>query len=192
MQICVGSVRYGWVGLNEKLGQTVMQRMGKHFVFRNYWRIAPVVALALIAIIAARHPQGWESLTATTLGGALAFCYFVQKQKLDELRLFKDLFTDFNRRYDAMNEKLENIRAGNQRVDPQQRKILANYFNLCAEEYLFFNEGYIHGEVWSSWCRGMLYYLHDARILQVWNEEMVSDSYYSLTLDTIKKGASTR
>jgi hypothetical protein len=166
--------------------------MDKHFVFRNYWWIASAVAVAAIVVIVASGAPGRDSLIATTLGTALGFCYFVQKQKLDELRLFKELFTDFNRRYDTLNAKLEAIRSGNGRIDPELRNILVDYFNLCAEEYLFFKEGYIHREVWSSWCRGMVYYLRDDRIRQVWNAEMVSDSHYGLTLNTIEQDASKR
>jgi hypothetical protein len=166
--------------------------MDKHFVFRNYWWIAGAVVVAAIAVIVTSGAPGRESLIATTLATALGFCYFVQKQKLDELRLFKDLFTDFNRRYDAMNAKLEDIRAGDRRIDSEPRSTLVDYFNLCAEEYLFFKEGYIHRGVWSSWCRGMVYYLRDDRIRQVWNAEMASDSHYGLTLNTIEQDASKR
>jgi hypothetical protein len=152
--------------------------------------MAGAVVVAAIAVIVTSGAPGRERLIATTLGTALTFCYLVQKQKLDELQLFKDLFTDFNRRYNEMNEKLEDIRAGNRRIDPELRSTLVDYFNLCAEEYLFFKEGYIHREVWSSWCRGMVYYLRDDRIRQVWNAEMVSDSHYGLRLNTIERDAS--
>jgi hypothetical protein len=163
--------------------------MGKHFVFRNYWWIAAAVALIAIVVIVASGSPGRESLIATTLAAALGFCYFVQKQKLDELRLFKDLFTDFNRRYDEMNDKLENIRGGNGPGGAGVKNTLVEYFNLCAEEYLFFREGYIHPEAWQSWCRGMVYYLQHKDIRRVWEEEMISGSYYDLTLRAIEHGA---
>ena len=169
--------------------------MDKHFIFRNYWWIATAVALIAIVVILASRSPGRESLIATTLGTALAFCYFVQRQRLDELRLFKDLFTDFNCRYDKMNDTLENIRAGNGRSATEVKKTLVDYFNLCAEEYLFFKEGYIHPEVWCSWCNGMLYYLRDDSIRPVWDEEMTShsyQSYYDLTLRAIEQGAAKR
>ena len=117
--------------------------MDKYFIFRNYWRIAAAVAVIAIVVIFASGSTGRESLIAITLGTALAFCYFVQSQKLDELRLFKDLFTDFNCRYDKMNDTLENIRAGNGRNGAEVKKTLVDYFNLCAEECLFFR-GRIH------------------------------------------------
>lgn len=168
--------------------------MSKHFVFRNYWWIAAVIALAIIVVIRRLPSPSREGLIASTLGASLAFCYFVQKQKLDELRLFKDLFTDFNCRYDGMSEKLENIRGGNGGRDAEVKNTLVVYFNLCAEEYLFFSEGYIHLDVWQSWCNGMLYYLRDNGIRQVWEEEMNlhPHSYYGLTLGVVKQGARQR
>jgi|ERR1700722_2782163 hypothetical protein len=163
--------------------------MDKRFVFRNYWWIAATVAMIAIVVIVASGSPGRESLIASTLAAALGFCYFVQKQKLDELRLFKDLFTDFNRRYDEMNDKLESIRSGNGRGGAEVRNTLVEYFNLCAEEYLFFKEGYIHPEAWQSWCRGMVCYLQDDGIRGAWNEEMTLGSYYDLTLRAIEQGA---
>ena len=164
---------------------------GKHFVYRNYWWIAVFVAAAAIIVVVRYGPPDRGSLIATTLGTTLTFCYFVQKQSLDELKLFNDLFTSFNRRYNAMNAKLEDIYAGKEMSDVELKKALVAYFNLCAEEYLFVEEGYIHSKVWESWCCGMVYYLGNDRIRKVWDEEMKSSSYYGLTLDTVL-GASGR
>ena len=163
--------------------------MNKYFMFRHYWWIAGVTAAAAIVLILAFVPSGREGLIATTLAAGLGFCYFAQKQKLEELRLFKDLFTDFNRRYDAMNDRLADIRAGNNPNEPAARKTLVDYFNLCAEEFLFFDEGYIHPAAWRSWCRGMLYYIEHDGIRRIWDEEVGTDSYYGLTLQEIRKGA---
>lgn len=70
-----------------------------------------------------------EGLITSTLVAPLGFCYFAQKQKLEELRLFKELFTGFNHRYDEMNESLADIRVGNHRNEPTMRKTLVGYFN---------------------------------------------------------------
>jgi hypothetical protein len=163
--------------------------MDKYFVFRNYSWIAGAVATVAIVVIVASDASGREGLIASTLGAALGFCYFAQKQKLEELRLFKELFTEFNRRYDEMNERLVDIREGNRHDEAKERKALVDYFNLCAEEYLFFEEGYIHRAAWRSWCRGMLYYLENDGIRHVWDDEVSSDSYYGLTVETIRSGA---
>lgn len=163
--------------------------MAKRFVFKNYWWIAFVVATAAIALVVTLGAPDRGSLIASTLATTLTFCYFVQKQKLDELKLFNDLFTAFNKRYDEMNAKLEEIRGGEEMDDTRLKRTLVGYFNLCAEEYLFFKEGYIHSEVWQSWCRGMLYYLQIDFIRSIWDEEMVSASYYGLTFQVVKKGS---
>jgi hypothetical protein len=163
--------------------------MGKRFIFRHYWWIAIVVAAIAVVVIVVSKALDRAGLIGATIGAALGFCYFAQRQKLDELRLFRDLFTDFSCRYDEMNEKLENILTGNQIEDSKLRKTLVDYFNLCAEEYLFYDEGFIHRAAWRSWCLGMLYYLKDERIRKIWNNEVGRDSYYGLTLDVVQKGA---
>jgi hypothetical protein len=88
-----------------------------------------------------------------------------------------------------MNAKLEELRQGREMGETERKQILVGYFNLCAEEYLFFNEGYIHPKVWHSWCSGMLYYLQDERIRQFWNQEAKLGSYYGLTYDVIERFA---
>jgi hypothetical protein len=165
------------------------RHMGKRFVFKNYGWIAFVVTTVAIGLIVMLHVPKRESLIASTLGTTLAFCYFVQKQKLDELKLFNDLFSAFNERYEEMNAELEEIREGKGMDDAELKKTLVGYFNLCAEEYLFFDEGYIHPKAWQSWCSGMLYYLQSEPINGVWKQEVTSGSYYGLTLDVIEKFA---
>ena len=99
------------------------------------------------------------ALVGALATGTVGFCYFVQQQKLAEIRLFKELFTEFNRRYDTLNGDLYDIRTGIRAIDEAARKTLIDYFNLCSEEFLFYQEGYIHPIVWRSWCRGTLWYL---------------------------------
>lgn len=163
--------------------------MGKRFIFRNYWWIGIAGSTIAIAIILWSKAPDRTGLIGAVIGAALGFCYFTQKQNLDELRLFRELFTDFNRRYDDMNQKLEDIRAGSQISDSNLRRILVGYFNLCAEEYLFYKEGFIHRSAWRSWCLGMLYYLKDERIRKIWDDEVGQDSYYGLSLEIIRVGA---
>jgi hypothetical protein len=62
--------------------------------------------------------------------------------------------------------------------------------NLCGEEYLYYDKGYINPEVWRAWRNGMKYYLADQRILNKWADEEKSGSYYGLTLRKIRQNAS--
>ncbi len=164
--------------------------MRKDFIFRYYWRLAlAVAAIAIVVILATGAPERLGFI-GTTIAAALGFCYFVQKQKLDELTLFKSLFMEFNRRYDGMKDDLEEIRSGTEIDSVNFRKLVVDYFNLCAEEYLFYQEGYIHRAAWRSWCLGMNYYLGDERIRIAWDAEVRLDSYYGLSIGVIQEGAS--
>jgi hypothetical protein len=64
----------------------------------------------------------------------------------------------------------------------EDRQVLMDYFNLCAEEYLYFNAGYIDTSVWKSWMRGMKAYAAVPAIRGLWEKELQSGSYYGFSL----------
>ena len=114
--------------------------------------------------------------------------YFVQKQKLEEIKLFKDLFAEFNCRYDRLNGKISDIKSKKITDSDQITKILDDYFNLCSEEYLFYKEGRIHNLVWGAWCRGIKEHLMDNIINAYWEKAQIENSYYGLTTEVIEEG----
>jgi hypothetical protein len=116
----------------------------------------------------------------SAIGAAGGLTYFLYRQHLDETRLFKELFASFNQRYDVLNDDLNNILFGSRdkKFDPTQRELLFSYFNLCAEEYLFYRAGYIDRHVWNSWYRGMKVFFDHPQIRELWDEDSKSDSYY--------------
>ena len=122
---------------------------------------------------------------ATAIGAILSFAFFVQKQKLDDTKLFKELFTDFNKRYDELNEELNRIvqEPASTPLTKEQIDTLFNYFNLCGEEYLMFHKGYIYPEVWNSWLTGMRFFYDSPRIGPLWDHELAGGSYYGMRLD---------
>jgi hypothetical protein len=128
-------------------------------------------------------PDG--SMILAALGGILSFAYFVQKQKLEEAQLFRELFDEFNKRYNSMNEELACVLASDSSIDlsVDQKKTLTDYFNLCAEEFLYYSQGYIYPEVWRSWMNGMKVYDKDPRISAYWRKELESQSHYGFTFD---------
>ena len=84
-----------------------------------------------------------------------------------------------------MNEKLNTIVKANKAdedFDDNEIFTLYDYFNLCAEEYLFYKRGYIYPEVWWSWVAGMKFYHDDKRIKRLWVEELSSGSYYGFDI----------
>ncbi len=162
--------------------------MLKHFIFK--WHgIISIATVAVVSLFAfCSKQQSPLELIGPTLAGALGFSYFSQQQKLAEIQLFKTLFTEFNSRYNDLNEKLQSLRLSNEPIDAETEKVI-DYFNLCAEEYLFYRQGYILNDAWRSWCNGMLWYLEDDRFRTLWDREVKQGSYYGLSIDLIKQGA---
>lgn len=123
------------------------------------------------------------SSVAAIAGAILSLLYFLQKQRLEEVRLFRDLFKEFNERYDAMNDRLARIRDVNEGAfTPEESQLLIDYFNLCGEEYLYFSKGYIPPSVWEAWFLGMKQTISCPRINELWRSECEEGSYYGLPL----------
>jgi len=125
------------------------------------------------------------ALLGAVIAGLLGFFYFVQQQKLAEIALFKELFTEFNERYSHLYDCLSEITQLQNQVSPQlsqsSEAVIIEYFNLCAEEYLFYKEGYIHDEAWSAWKAGMRFYFDNEVIKALWDKEKETESYYELS-----------
>ena len=163
----------------------------KAFWFKHYVIIVLLVFLAsiVISILTMKTEVNLWTQSATFAGIALSAIYFVQKQKLEEMKLFKELFAEFNEKYALQNDNLSDIKSNNNMAVDKRNKILDDYFNLCAEEYLFYKEGRIHNEVWGSWCRGMNEHLSNDVINEYWEKAQKENSYYGLTTSIINKGA---
>ena len=117
-----------------------------------------------------------------TIGIVLPIIYAVHSQRREEVRLFKELFTGFNERYDRLNGKLGEVaRLPREASDltSEQRETLVDYFNLCGEEYLFYRLGYIRQEAWRAWLAGMQHYYRAHPLIEkTWNSELGQGSYY--------------
>jgi hypothetical protein len=160
----------------------------KYFFPRNPWPLAITVIIAITIVTSFQTTKDW-ALVVTLTGTGLSLIYFIQKQKLEELHLFNTLFKDFNERYDCLNEDLTKIAcdSGETPLDQGSKEILVKYFNLCGEEYLYYDLGYIYPQVWSAWKRGMRYYASNERVKSFWEKELGPGSYYGLSIDYILK-----
>lgn len=83
-----------------------------------------------------------------------------------------------------MNEGLYAIRnaTGDDELTPAEELFLYDYFNLCAEQYLYYRKGFIYPEVWSAWCNGMMIFFENPRIRALWEKESRTNSYYGFKL----------
>ena len=87
-------------------------------------------------------------------------------------------------RYNSLNEELEKLFSKDSTVPLTdiEKKLLVDYFNLCGEEYIYYQQGYIYPSVWEYWNNGMIYYMKNQLIKEFWDEERKSNSYYGLTM----------
>ena len=118
----------------------------------------------------------------TAVGGVTGFLYAKHAQ---ETQIFRELFREFNARYDTLNGRLNEIwnRPADQLLKDTDKGVLFDYFNLCAEEHMYATAGYIDSLVWRAWHNGMCHFAKDPEILDFWKRELQQNSYYRFTLD---------
>lgn len=114
--------------------------------------------------------------------------YQSHQEKLSNDRMLKELFTEFNMRYDALNESLQKIKEDfdtKEKLDSADlniRQDLFDFFNLCAEEKYWYNKGRIDEDIWKSWEGGMNYWYNSVpSIRETWRERIEEEgieSYY--------------
>ena len=160
----------------------------KFFIYRKIWWVFLFLAVISFGILLG---FGFEYFTVIG-GSSLTFFYFLQKQKLEELKLFKELFKEFNERYERLNKTLDQIEQETKDQIEQfeltafsnkNHKSLIDYFNLCGEQNFYYTRGYIDPSAWNFWRKGMEKRMSDRRIKRLWDEEKKEGSYYDLDLE---------
>ena len=70
---------------------------------------------------------------------------------INSILRFKELVTEFNRRYDKQNNSLLTVLDDDddKPLQKEQKDAFIDYFNLCSEEYLFYQIGYIRASLGS-------------------------------------------
>ena len=135
---------------------------------------------ALVLIVYLIVPPGHQSLGVllTVVGSIGALAFYLHRRHAEDARLVKELLAEFNERYDKINNDLQLACWRDARFEVDTRLQFIKYFNLCAEEWLFWRAGYIYDPVWEAWRNGMRQYSRDERVMAIWNEEAKTDSYY--------------
>jgi hypothetical protein len=163
-----------------------MRLRNRHFI---PWLFLAIVVVGAASIFLFSHNDKQIELLLTLVGGTAGVAGFLYSQHLQETALFKQLFTEFNERYDHMNQRLLEVRtvalADEGALTHEQ--LLVDYFNLCSEEFLFYEAGYIDEKVWRSWCRGMLQFALVPAIRALWEHELKTRSYYGFSLKRIEE-----
>jgi hypothetical protein len=146
-----------------------------------------IVILQIPSVQAYTDSKGAFEIVVAVISVAAAFTHFLYSQHHQDTQIFISLFEKFNKRYDKLNEKLNAIinRPIGDALTDCQRGTLYDYFNLCSEEYMFFEAGYIDERVWRAWMSGMKQFTKDQEVLLLWKQEIASGSYYNFKLSLL-------
>ncbi|MEL1243994.1 hypothetical protein AAEO56_06950 [Flavobacterium sp. DGU11] len=137
------------------------------------------IRLYTVAVIDSTAFAGGLAAVATMYYGSL-------KIRMDNDILFKELFKSFNDRYDSRFNNLINDLKADESIspNPEQRNVIIDYFNLCAEEYLWKTKNRIPGDVWKAWKAGILENLKISQVKSIYDAETATtagrNSYYGL------------
>lgn len=119
--------------------------------------------------------------------GSVASLFFGSlKLKIENDKFFKDLFSEFNSRYNVeLNDLFNSLKFDpSKKIGDAERNQIIDYFNLCSEEFLWRKKNRIPKDVWNSWKSGMLENLSIPQVKELYLKEIVTEngrkSFYGL------------
>ena len=148
---------------------------------KKYRNIIYINVISLFfAIVAYYYFDKIEILTAIIATG-ISISIGISKLQIENDKIFKELFMEFNNKYDKKyNDKL-NIICKKGKVEEDEISLIIDYLNFSAEEYLWYKKNRIDKIVWESWKNGIIYYLNNDAINKIIiKEKEQENSYYGL------------
>lgn len=115
----------------------------------------------------------------------VSYKYNINSSKMENDRLSKELFKEFNERYDKINHSLYKISKDCKNLNdlensPKLENKLNDFFNLCAEEYFWYKKGRIDENVWTAWEDGMNDWFDNVQVIRdAWDVEIKKRGYKS-------------
>jgi hypothetical protein len=134
--------------------------------------------LVLIVYLLVSPERRSTSVLLTVVAGIGALAFYLHRRHAEDARLVKELLNEFNERYDEIGTDLQFALSRNGDFEKETELKFVRYFNLCAEEWLFWKAGYIYDPVWQAWQNGMKQYAKDPRVMSIWDREAKTESYY--------------
>lgn len=155
------------------------------FIKQNFETIIAIAIFSIIILLKSKSIIDERLLIG--LLGAIATLYFgTIKFKIEKDKLFKELFNAFNKKYDSnFNNLLNKLRDDSDKeLDLDEINQIIDYFNLCAEEYLWRSRNRIPKNVWDAWKSGIKENLEIKQIYEIYQKEILTKngrkSYYGL------------
>lgn len=133
----------------------------------------------------------WSSIIIGASGISATIYFSYRNYKLSYEVMQKQLFSEFNGRYDKLNnflieieekfQSLEELNKSSRSTFLKQKVV--DYFCLCAEEYYWHkHKRRIDKIIWDSWQAGMNYWYNQVPVIkELWLSELAANgraSYY--------------
>jgi hypothetical protein len=165
---------------NSLLQRSIVSLQARPVQDRRIIWISCIGAATIVLIVYLLVPPAHQSTSVllTVIGGLGSLGFYFHRRHAEDARFVKELLTDFNERYDKLNNDLQSAIWRSAQFEEETKLQFIKYFNLCAEEWLFRRAGYIYEEVWDAWQKGMKQYASDPRVVELWKKEEATDSYY--------------
>ena len=137
----------------------------------------------LVYLLVGNNPE----LSVAIIAAGISISFGIRQYKIENDKIFKELFIAFNQKYDEKyNNRLNDIikecqQNENYEMTNDEKNLIVDYLNFCAEEYLWYKKDRIDESVWLSWENGMKYYFGISPIKAIVDQEKTQkDSYYGL------------
>jgi hypothetical protein len=122
--------------------------------------------------------SAFASISVGIVVAFISYKYNKNSTRIEQDRFSRELFMEFNRRYDKINDSLHLIslhckNLNDLKNNPKLESKLIDFFNLCAEEYYWYKKGRIDEFLWQAWQEGMNHwYINVPLIKEAWEEEI--------------------
>lgn len=151
------------------------------------------ISSIILAILAYNYFNNKIEILGSILATGISISFGLAQYNIENDKIFKDLFYEFNQKYDErFNNKLNEIEYTlstdkSISISEEERELIIDYLNFCAEEYLWYTKGRIPENVWKSWKKGMLFFFKLAPIKPIiLSQFSQKESYYGF-FDEIEK-----
>ena len=128
--------------------------------------------------------KSFGAIILAIVASFLAYRHNKLTRELSNDNLQKQLFTEFNSRYDKLNDLLRFVMEFSHEKEEEFMKApeserfgeftksfikfkINDYFNLCSEEYYWYSKKRVDERIWSSWKKGMNDIYNSSSIIQI-------------------------
>ncbi len=146
-----------------------------------------IIAIAFIFVVVFYYYGNIDGKLFLGLLASIASIYLgILKYKIENDKIFKELFTDFNNKYDLkFNDLINELKSDKKReLNQTEINLVIDYLNLCAEEFLWRQKGRIPKNVWTAWHSGILENIKIKQVMELLKNEIITEngrkSYYGL------------